>query len=75
MFTMGSLLWAVPLWRNSLVFHDVDKVRRSRFGFPPPLPDLVALIFPNARTEYSVSIVWYWRHRSYPRPCKLFVGT
>lgn len=25
-FTMGSLLWAVPLWRNSLVFHDVDKV-------------------------------------------------
>ena len=26
MYTMGSLLWAVPLWRNSLVFHDVDKV-------------------------------------------------
>ncbi|CAN0592425.1 unnamed protein product, partial [Ectocarpus sp. 12 AP-2014] len=25
-FVMGSLLWAVPLWRNSLVFHDVDKV-------------------------------------------------
>lgn len=25
-FSMGSLLWAVPLWRNSLVFHDVDKV-------------------------------------------------
>ncbi len=28
-FSMGSLLWAVPLWRNSLVFHDVDKVRAS----------------------------------------------
>lgn len=26
MYTMGSLLWAVPIWRNSLVFHDVDKV-------------------------------------------------
>lgn len=25
-FSMGSLLWAVPLWRNSLVFHDVDKM-------------------------------------------------
>ncbi|CAB1111367.1 unnamed protein product [Ectocarpus sp. CCAP 1310/34] len=25
-FVMGSLLWAVPLWRNSLVFHDVDKM-------------------------------------------------
>lgn len=31
MFVMGSLLWAVPLWRNSLVFHDVDKVRRVVF--------------------------------------------
>lgn len=28
MYTMGSLLWAVPIWRNSLVFHDVDKVGR-----------------------------------------------
>lgn len=26
MYSMGPLSWAVPLWRNSLVFHDVDKV-------------------------------------------------
>lgn len=38
-FTMGSLLWAVPLWRNSLVFHDVDKVRRIfLFHLSPPFP-------------------------------------
>lgn len=29
MFSMGPLLWAVPLWRNSLVFHDVDKARQA----------------------------------------------
>ncbi|CAM9784705.1 unnamed protein product, partial [Sphacelaria rigidula] len=26
MYSMGPLCWAVPLWRNSLVFHDVDKM-------------------------------------------------
>ncbi|CAN0155360.1 unnamed protein product, partial [Hapterophycus canaliculatus] len=48
-FTMGSLLWAVPLWRNSLVFHDVDKVRRvcrRCFAAPPPPPPLLPF-FPS----------------------------
>ena len=38
-FTMsnGPLLWAVPTWRNSLVFHSLDKVTSVFIHSVPPL--------------------------------------
>lgn len=26
MLATGPLAWAIPVWRNSLVFHDIDKI-------------------------------------------------
>jgi hypothetical protein len=34
---MGPLAWAIPLWRNSLVFHSLDKVTSVYIHFFPSL--------------------------------------
>ena len=36
-FANGPLLWAVALWRNSLVFHSVDKMTSMFIHISPAL--------------------------------------
>ena len=36
-FANGPLAWAIMTWRNSLVFHDVDKITSTFIHLAPPL--------------------------------------
>ena len=45
----GPLLWAIITWRNSLVFHDLDKVTSVFIHAFPPLVTFVIRWFPLAR--------------------------
>jgi len=49
----GSLALAVPLWRNSLVFHDADKVTSLWIHIYPPLVfTTIRHFYPDAETRF-----------------------
>ncbi|SPQ96885.1 unnamed protein product (mitochondrion) [Plasmodiophora brassicae] len=52
-FANGPLAWAVPLWRNSLVFHDLDKLTSCAIHILPMLLTFQLRWFPS---DSSLSI-------------------
>ncbi|XXQ33624.1 Glycerophosphocholine acyltransferase 1 [Plasmodiophora brassicae] len=46
-FANGPLAWAVPLWRNSLVFHDLDKLTSCAIHILPMLLTFQLRWFPS----------------------------
>ncbi|KAL1525889.1 hypothetical protein AB1Y20_020717 [Prymnesium parvum] len=53
--TMGPLAMAIPTWRNSLVFHSLDKVTSVFIHGGPPLLLFCVRWFPAAHIEPSVA--------------------
>ncbi|KAG9003760.1 hypothetical protein FRB90_011125 [Tulasnella sp. 427] len=53
LLTHGSLASAVITWRNSLVFHDIDKVTSLYIHIYPPLVfTMICHFYPNAATRF-----------------------
>lgn len=46
-FANGPLIWAVPTWRNSLVFHSLDKTTSLFIHVLPPLLTVVTRWYPT----------------------------
>ncbi|XP_060595754.1 uncharacterized protein LOC132749860 isoform X1 [Ruditapes philippinarum] len=52
--SLGPLIWAIPIYRNSLVLHSIDKVTSTYIHILPPILSFVARWYPK-----EVSIYWY----------------
>jgi hypothetical protein len=53
LFRNGPLLWAIVTWKNSLVFHDVDKITSVFIHALPPIVTFVIKNFPEASKYVS----------------------
>jgi hypothetical protein len=53
LFRNGPLLWAIVTWKNSLVFHDVDKITSVFIHALPPIVTFVMKNFPEASKYVS----------------------
>eukprot|EP01006_Ploeotia_vitrea_P038893 TRINITY_DN66286_c0_g1_i1.p2 TRINITY_DN66286_c0_g1~~TRINITY_DN66286_c0_g1_i1.p2 ORF type:complete len:405 (+),score=192.71 TRINITY_DN66286_c0_g1_i1:90-1304(+) len=52
----GPLLWAVPLFRNSLVFHSVDKITSCFIHISPPVVMWAARWYLNPTTDFKIHV-------------------
>ncbi|XP_053407178.1 uncharacterized protein LOC128559467 [Mercenaria mercenaria] len=52
--SLGPLIWAVPVYRNSLVLHSVDKVTSTYIHILPPILSFVVRWYPK-----ETSLFWY----------------
>lgn len=52
----GPLLWAIITWRNSLVFHDLDKITSVMIHAFPPI-GIKSLTLANAKSDFCHSMV------------------
>eukprot|EP01129_Flabellula_baltica_P012916 TRINITY_DN5916_c0_g1_i2.p1 TRINITY_DN5916_c0_g1~~TRINITY_DN5916_c0_g1_i2.p1 ORF type:complete len:356 (+),score=44.11 TRINITY_DN5916_c0_g1_i2:127-1068(+) len=50
----GPLSWAVPLWRNSMVFHSVDKITSIFIHLSPPILSYVLRWKSDLYPQYSI---------------------
>jgi len=55
-FTLGPLSWAIPLWRNSLVFHSLDKITSLFIHLTPTLVVWALKWYPSSDSYYQFDV-------------------
>lgn len=50
--SLGPLIWAIPVYRNSLVLHSVDKVTSTYIHILPPILSFVVRWYPQETSKF-----------------------